>query len=161
MVLVIEMIVSCILFTIVFVTGTKKNPLAGLHNMPVNLQERVASLPQYRDVKVVHSKQRIVKKLPALLILMILFTLLIYLSGARSFEQTFINSFLLWSVIKLYVVFVLECGWLAHSPSVWIDGTEDMKKYYQDYIFYLSSIPRSMIAGCLVSVAVGVLIWIV
>ena len=89
---------------------------------------------------------------------MILFTCLIYLSGARTFRKAFMNSFLLWSVIKLYVVLVLDYGWLAHTPSIWIPGTEDMKEYYQDYGFYMKSIPRSLIAGFLVSVAVGIII---
>ena len=49
MILVIEMIIGCALFSILVITGTKKNPLSGLHNMPLKLQERVASLPQYKS----------------------------------------------------------------------------------------------------------------
>lgn len=123
--------------------------------MPIALQERVASLPQYKDVKVVRTKERIMKKLPALLILAVLFVFLVYESGARSFMQGFVHTFLLWLVIKLYVVFVLNCGWLAHTPSVWIPGTEDMKECYQNYGFYVKSIPRSLIAGAVVATAVG------
>ena len=158
MMLVIEMIISCALFTVMVVASQRKDPLSGLHNMPLALQERVASLSQYKDVKAVHTKQRIIKKIPALIILMILFTILIYISGARNFRQAFINSFLLWTVIKLYVVIVLDCIWLAHTPAVWIPGTEDMKECYQSYGFYLKSIPRSLIAGFLVSFIVGVMI---
>lgn len=161
MILVMEMIFGCVLFTFLFVLGNRKNPLSGLHNMPVALQERVASLPEYSDMKVIHVKQRILKKLPAMIILMILFSVLIILTGARNFEQGFRNSFLLWFVIKVYVVIVLYCGWLAHTPSVWIPGSEDMKECYQNYRFYLKSIPGSLIAGALVSVIVGIIISIV
>ena len=63
--------------------------------------------------------------------------------------------------IKLYVTLVLNCGWYAHTPSVWIKGTEDMKAEYQNYKFYLSSIPRSLLAGAVVSVLVGIVIMIV
>ena len=103
----------------------------------------------------------ILKKLPALIMLTIIFVLMIYASGARSFKQGFINTFLLWSVIKLYVVFVLDCGWLAHTPSAWIPGTEDMKECYQDYVFYMKSIPRSLIAGLVVAALVGLAIEII
>ena len=96
MVLVIEMIVCCALFSVMVISGTKKNPLSGLHNMPVALQERVAALDQYQNVQVVHTKERILKKLPALVILAVIFVLLIYTSGARSFTGGFVNTFLLW-----------------------------------------------------------------
>lgn len=158
MVLAIEMLIGCVLFTIIVIGGGKKNPLSGLHNMPIALQERVASLPQYQNVKVVRTKERILKKMPALIILAILFVALIYASGARTFIQGFVNTFLLWLVIKLYVVFVLECGWLAHTPSAWIPGTADMKECYQDYIFYMKSIPRSLVAGVVIATIVGLAI---
>lgn len=161
MILIIEMIVCCALFSVMVISGTKKNPLSGLHNMPVALQERVAALDQYQNVQVVHTKERILKKLPALVILAVIFVLLIYASGARSFTGGFVNTFLLWLVIKLYVVFVLNCGWLAHTPSAWIPGTEDMKECYQDYGFYMKSIPRSLIAGLIVAALVGLVIEVI
>lgn len=161
MILLMEMIACCLLFSAIVILGTKKNPLSGLHNMPVALQERVASLPQYQNVKVVRTKERILKKIPALLIVAVLFTGLIYESGARSFLQGFVNAFLLWLVIKLYVVFVLYCGWLAHTPSAWIPGTEDMKECYQDYIFFMKSIPRSLLAGAVVAALIGLLIEVI
>lgn len=161
MILVIEMIIICAVFTITVIFGTKKNPLSGLHNMPIKLQERVASLPQHRNVKVVRAKERILKKIPVLIIVAVLFVLLIYASGARNFMQGFVNTFLLWAVIKLYVVFALNCGWLAHTPSAWIPGTEDMKECYQDYVSYIKSIPRSLIAGLIVAVLVGIAIEVV
>lgn len=161
MILVIEMIIGCALFSFMVILGTKKNPLSGLHNMPIKLQERVESLPQYQNVKAIHTKERILKKLPALVILAVLFVLLIYVSGARSFMQGFVNAFLLWLVIKLYVVFALYCGWLAHTPSAWIPGTEDMEECYRDYGFYMKSIPRSLIAGAVVAAVVGAAIEVI
>ena len=112
----------------------------------------------YLNIKVVQTKERILKKLPALIVLSILFVLLIYLSGARNFVQGFINTFLLWLAIKLYVVFVLDCLWLAHTPSAWIPGTEDMKECYQDYGFYMKSISRSLFVGILVALLVGIVL---
>ncbi len=162
MILIIEIIVLCVLFSIIIIIGTKKNPLGGLHNLPKAIQERVVSLPEYKDrnVQVVSAKKRILKKLPALVILACVFCAMIYGAGARTFLQGFLYTFILWTVIKLYITIVLNCGWYAHTPSVWLKGTEDMKSEYQNYKFYLSSIPRSIAAGAAVAVLVGVVIMI-
>lgn len=61
--------------------------------MPMALQERAASLPAYKNVKAVRTKERILKKIPALVILAALFAVMIYASGARNFVQGFIIRF--------------------------------------------------------------------
>ena len=163
MILAIEIAVLCVLFSVIVIVGTKKNPLGGLHNLPKAIQERVASLHEYKDknVQVVSAKQRILKKLPALVILAFIFCAMIYGAGARTFLQGFWYTLILWTAVKLFATLVLNCGWYAHTPSVWIKGTEDMKSEYQNYKFYLSSIPRSIAAGAVVSVLVGFVITIV
>lgn len=163
MILIIEIGVLCILFSVIIIIGTRKNHLGGLHNLPKAIQERAAELPEYRDRKlqVVSAKQRILKKLPALVLLAFIFCAMIYGAGARTFLQGFLYTFILWTAVKLYVTLVLHCGWYAHTPSVWIKGTEDLKGEYQNYRFYLSSIPRSLAAGAVVAVLVGLVIIIV
>lgn len=163
MILAIEIILLCILFSVVMIIGTKKDPLGGLHNLPKSIQERVSELPEYKDrnVQVVSAKKRILKKIPALVFIAFIFFAMIYGAGARTFLQGFLYTFILWMAIKLYVTLVLNCGWYAHTPSVWIKGTEDMKAEYQNYKFYLSSILRSLLAGAVVSVLVGIVIMIV
>ncbi len=155
MILVIEIIAACLLFTVVTIAGTKKDPLSGLHNMPLELQEKVASMPQYEGIKVFHTKNRIVKKIPAMVVFLILFVFMMKLAGAANFKQGFIYTFFLWTVLKLYVVFVLDCIVYAHTPSMWIPGTEDNPQYYQNYRFYISSIPRSLLVGAILSALVG------
>lgn len=163
MMLTIEIIVLCILFSVVIIFGTKKNPIGGLHNLPKAIQKRVSELPEYKDrnVQVVSTKQRILKKIPALVFIAFIFCAMIYGTGARTFLQGFLYTFILWTAVKLYVTLVLNCGWYAHTPTVWIKGTEDMKAEYQNYKFYLSSIPRSLLAGAVVSVLVGIVIMFV
>ena len=163
MILAIEITVLCVLFSVITIIGTKINPLGGLHNLPKAIQERVASLPEYNDrnVKIISAKQRILKKLPALVLLAFIFCAMIYGAGARTFLQGFLYTFILWTAVKFYVTLVLNCGWYAHTPSVWIKGTEDMKMEYQNYKFYLSSVPRSLVAGAVVAVLVGIVIMVV
>lgn len=163
MILTIESVILCILFGVIIVIGTKKNPLGGLHNLPKSIQERVSEMPEYKDrnVRVVSAKKRILKKLPALVIIAFIFCAMIYGAGARTFLQGFLYTFILWTAVKLFVTLALNCGWYAHTPSAWIKGTEDMKAEYQNYKFYLLSIPRSLLAGAVVSVLVGLVIMIV
>lgn len=162
MILAIEIFVLCILFSVIIIFGTKSNPLGGLHNLPKAIQECVSELPEYKDrnIQVVSAKKRILKKLSALIILAFIFCSMIYGAGARTFLQGFLYTFILWASVKLFITLVLNCGWYAHTPSVWIKGTENMKSEYQNYKFYFSSIPRSLAAGTVVSVLVGVVIMI-
>lgn len=155
--------IICILFTIFEMILAKMNPIAGLHNLPLDIQERVHALPEYAGKigKILSTKERIVKKIPALILVLFLFSALVYMAGARSFLEGFLYTFCMWVIVKLYVMLVLICGWYAHSPSVWIPGTEDMKASYQNYKFYLSSIPRSLLAGVMTAFIVGILIAIV
>ena len=152
-------IVICILFTIVEIVSAKKNPIAGLHNLPRDIQERVHSLPEYQGKveKILSNRERIMKKIPALVLVLFVFAGLVHFAGADNFLKGFGYTFGMWAVVKLYVALVLMCGWYAHSPSAWIKGTEDMKNSYQNYGFYLKSIPRSLLAGAIVGVVIGIM----
>ena len=154
----IEIIIICVFFTFVVIIGTKKNPLNGLHNLPLKIQQRVASLPQYQDIKILSTKERIIKKLPALFIVLFIFLGLVVLAEAKSFQEGFLYAFIIWFIVKLYVVIVLNCFWYAHHSQYWIKGTEDLKAEYQNYKFYFQSIPRSLVAGCIVSLLIGLII---
>ena len=160
LVMIIAIISICLLFTVTVMIGTKKNPISGLHNLPLDIQEKVHSLTEYEGKleRILSTSERIIKKLPAVIVLLVLFVGIVYLAGARTFWQGFGYTFGLWAVIKIYVTLVLNCGWYAHTPAAWISGTEDMKSSYQNYKFYLSSIPRSLLAGAIVGVINGVLI---
>lgn len=159
----IAAILICMLFTIFEMAGAKKNPISGLHNLPRDIQERVHSLPEYKGKvgKILSTKERIIKKLPAVIVVLLIFAGIVYWAGARTFLQGFGYSLGLWIVVKLYVTLILSCGWYAHTPSAWILGTEDMKASYQNYGFYLRSIPRSILTGTIVALSIGLLIILV
>ena len=155
--IIITTIVICALFTIVEMVSVKKIPLSGLHNLPPDIQKRVHSLPEYEGKagKILSEGERIVKKVPALVLLLFIFAAIVYMAGADNFLVGFLYTFGMWTMVKLYVTLVLMCGWYAHSPAVWIKGTEDMKDSYQNYGFYLKSIPRSLLAGLVVGIVIG------
>lgn len=156
-------ITICILFTIVELISVKKKPLAGLHNLPKDIQERVHLIPEYEKKigKILSTKERIIKKVPALVVILFVFAALVHMAGANSFFEGFLYTFIMWTFVKMYVALVLMCGWYAHTPSVWIKGTEDMASSYQNYVFYLSSVSRSLLAGAGVSVIIGfMMMWV-
>lgn len=160
MVLMCEMLIILAAVTVVDIIGMKRHSLMGLHNWPVKIQERVRELPQYKDkVKgnVLTAKQRIIRKLPALIVVLAAFWGLIYLAGARDFLHGMLYSLILWVVIKLYVTLVLQCLVLAGNRSFRIPGTEDLEQEWSNRKFYLSSIPRSLAAGVIVSLIIGLL----
>ena len=164
MTLLIECIGLCLLFYILVIISYKINPLSGIHNLPIEIQKRVQKLPEYKDMKpkkILSTKERIVKKIPALIVLLVIWGFLVYWAGARTFTKGFIYSFIIWSTIKIFVVFVIDILWYSNSPKYWIKGTEDLEKEYKNYKFYISSIPRSLIAGLIVSIIIGITITII
>ena len=164
MILLIECIGLYLLFYILIIVSYKINPLSGIHNLPIEIQKRVQELPEYNDIKpkkILSKKERIMKKIPALIILLVIFGCLVYLAGARTFVEGCVYSFVIWFTIKIFVVFVIDILWYSNSPSYWIKGTEDLEKEYKNYKFYMSSIPRSLIVGFIVSVIIGITINII
>lgn len=116
-------------------------------------------MPEYNNInpkKILSTKERIIKKFPALIFLLIFFCFLVYSAGAKNFTQGFIYSFIIWTSIKLFVVFIIDILWYSNSPKYWIKATEDLEKDYQNYKFYINSIPRSLIAGFIVSLIICV-----
>ena len=164
MTLLIECIGLCLFFYLLCIISYKINPLSGIHNLPIEIQKRVQELPEYKNVrpkKILTPKERIIKKLPALIVLLATFIFLVYLAGARTFAKGFWYSFIIWFTIKTFVVFIIDILWYSNSPNYWIKGTEDLEKEYKNYKFYISSIPRSLIAGVIVSIIIGITINII
>lgn len=93
MVLLIECVALCLLFYIINIISYKINPLSGIHNLPIKIQKRVQELPEYKDIKpkkILSTKERIIKKLPTLIVVLIIWTFLVYLAGARTFFKGYL-----------------------------------------------------------------------
>lgn len=164
MILLIECIGLCLLFYITIIIAYKVNPLAGIHNLPIEIQKRVQELPEYNEIKpkkILSTKERIIKKIPVIILVLVIWIILVYLAGARTFVKGFMYSFVLWLAVKIFVVFIIDILWYSNSPNYWIKGTEDLEKEYKNYKFYISRIPRSLIAGLIVSIIVGLIINII
>lgn len=105
MILLIECIGICLFLYILNIISYKNNPLSGIHNLPIKIQERVQKLPEYKDIKpkrILSTKERIIKKIPALIVAFVIWGSFVYLAGARTFTRGFIYSFTLWVSVKIY-----------------------------------------------------------
>ncbi len=135
MILVIESIILCLIFTIMVYIMSRK-PIATLYNYPPKIQERVKSLDEYKD-KIPTEENKIGAKIGAsIMFLIILCVLLRYVNGCTTFIDSFINGFILWSVVNLWDLIVLDIIWFCHDPYFVFKGTEDMKDEYHNYWFH-------------------------
>lgn len=137
MVLFVQCIVCCILFTIVILPAQYKNPINMIMSYPPQIIKRVEELPQYKGTIKQREKSHISKKVVGLIFFVIVLSALAYFSGCRSFGETFIHVFILFFVVNIYDLVVLDWGVFCHSKKLRIPGTEDMEKEYKNYYFHV------------------------
>ena len=136
MILVIESVVLCLLFTLM-VYGMSRDPIKQLYNYPPKIQERVRSLPEYEG-KIPTQKNKLAAKLTASVLFIVILSLILrYLNGCTSFLQAFGTGFLLWTIVNLWDAIVLDILWFCHDPHFVLKGTEDMVSDYHDYWFHI------------------------
>ena len=136
MVLVIESIALCVLFTIM-VYLMSRNPIKTLYNYPPKIQERVKSLEEYKD-KIPTQKNKIfAKSFAAILIIVIISLILRYVNGYTTFIEGFGYGFLLWTIVNIYDAVVMDIIWFCHDPYFVFKGTEDMVEEYHNYWFHI------------------------
>ena len=135
MILVIESVVLCLLFTgLVYLMS--REPIKTLYNYPPAIQARVKSLPEYEG-KIPTEKKKLGAKLIASAgFVLVLALVLRYVNGYRTFWQAFGCGFLLWTVVNLWDLVVLDILWFCHDPHFVFKGTEDMVSDYHDYRFH-------------------------
>jgi hypothetical protein len=136
MILVIESVVLCLLFTIM-VYIMSREPIKTLYNYPPAIQERVKSLDEYKD-QVPTQKNKLTAKLGAMVLFVIILSLLLrYVNGYITFKEGFGYGFLLWTIVNRYDAIVLDIIWFCHDPYFVFKGTEDMVSDYHDYWFHI------------------------
>lgn len=135
MILAIECVVLCLLFTLM-VFLMSRDPIKTLYNYPPKIQERVQSLEEYRD-KIPTEKKKIgVKIFASFLFVIILSLILRFINGCTAFGEAFGYGFLLWTVVNLWDLVVLDIIWFCHDPHFVFKGTEDMVEEYHNYRFH-------------------------
>ena len=136
MVIVIESIALCLIFTLM-VYLMSREPIKSLYNYPPKIQERVKSLEEYKD-QIPTQKNKLAAKLGACVLFIVVLSLILrYINGYTTFLQAFGYGFLLWTVVNLWDAVVLDIIWFCHDPHFVFKGTEDMVSDYHDYWFHI------------------------
>ena len=136
MILLIESIILCLLFTIM-VYYMSREPIKTLFNYPPKIQERVKSIEEYKD-KIPTNENKIFTKVFASIIFLIIICLVLrFINGYETFKDSFINGFLLWTIVNLWDLIVLDIIWFCHDNYFVFKGTEDMISEYHNYLFHI------------------------
>ncbi len=151
MLLAIECIIMCILFTLTILPAQYKDPIVMIMSYPPNIIKRVEELPQYQGKIKQREKAHIKKKLFGVVFLAVLFALIAYCSGSKDFLSAFIHVFVMFFAVNIYDLVVLDWGVFCHSKKLRIAGTEDMDKDYKDYIFHVKGAVKGTIIGIVVA----------
>ena len=136
MIIAIESIVLCLVFTLM-VYLMSREPIKSLYNYPPKIQERVRTLPEYKD-QIPTQKNKLAAKLTASVLFVVILSLVLrYVNGCTAFLRAFGTGFLLWTIVNLWDAIVLDILWFCHDPHFVFKRTEDMVSDYLDYWFHI------------------------
>lgn len=93
MILFLECIVGCLLFTLMILPAQYKDPIKMIMSYPPNIRKRVEELPQYRDSIQKREKAHIGKKIFGIVFFVFVFSAVAYFSGCRDFKSAFFSCF--------------------------------------------------------------------
>lgn len=157
MIVVIECIILCLIFTLmVFVMA--KDPIKTLYNYPPKIQERVKSLDMYKD-KIPTTGNMLFAKVGVSIFIVILVSLILkYINGYNTFNEAFINSFLIWTIVNTYDAVVMDICWFCQDKRFVFKGTEDMIDEYHNYWFHIKESLIGEVIGLVLCVIIGLVI---
>ena len=157
MIIVIESIILCALFTIM-VYAMSREPIKTLYNYPPRIQERVKDIDIYKDKIPTQENKVIAKVLASILFLIIICIVLRYINGYTTFLESFKYGFLLWTIVNLYDAVVLDIIWFCHDKYFVLKGTEDMEDEYHNYLFHIKGFVIGEILALIICALAGVII---
>lgn len=157
MILIIESIALCILFTIM-VYIMSRNPIKTLYNYPPKIQERVKMLDEYKDKIPTQKNKVFAKSVASILIIAIISLILRYVNGYRTFIEGFGYGFLLWTIVNIYDAVVMDIIWFCHDPYFVFKGTEDMVDEYHNYWFHIKGSLIGEVLALVICAIVGLVI---
>lgn len=158
MLLLIESIILCVLFTLIILPPQYKNPISQIMSYPTAIRKRVETLPEYKDIIKTEEKKNITKKVCGCVLLIIVFAIVSYFSGARTFLSAFYHTFILFFVVNMYDLIVFDIIIFCHSKKLMIKGTEDMVKEYRNPTHHIIGAIKGTFIGAVVGIMAGGLI---
>ena len=157
-VILIEMLIFSILFTVMcFKTSGKKNTVQ-IHNYPPEIQEEYFKTHERVPTEPL-SKRVVLTKGIAILVFAAVLLVLALLAGAETFMQGFLFAFGMMAWIGAYDTFFIDWVLFANMKRFRLEGTEHMDKAYHQKWFHLKGMlfPGSIFA-LIPSVIVGLIV---
>ena len=154
MIILIEAIVFCVVFTVLILI-ISKDPIKTVYNYPPKIQERVRDLEEYKDKIPTNNNKIFVKIMASIIIIMIISVVMRFVNGYTDFLTGFNYSYLLWTIVNWYDALIMDCIWFCHDKRFILKGTEDMKKEYHDYWFHIKGAITGQVTGLFVCLIVG------
>ena len=161
MILFIQCVVCCALFTLAILPAQFRNPIVMIASYPPEIRARVANLPQYKDSIKQREKAHIGKKIGGMIFFVVALAAVAYFSGCRTLTEAFIHVFTLFFAVNIYDLIVLDWGVFCHSKKLRIPGTEDMDRQYKDYGFHVKGAAIGTVLGALTALLSGVLVQLI
>lgn len=157
MIILIETVILCILFTLM-VYVMSKNPIKTLYNYPPKVIEKVKSLDEYKDKVPTAKNMVLVKTMVSFAIVIIVSLILRYINGYNTFTESFITSFIIWTIVNLYDVIVMDCLWFCKSPKFVFKGTENIINEYKNCWFHIKQGLIGQVIGTVVCIVTGLVV---
>lgn len=151
MLLAIECIIACFLFTLMIVPSLFRKPVSHIMSYPREIRRRVESLPQYQGTIRQTKTRHLSLKIASVFVFAILLALTAYYSGAADFWSAFRHVFIIFLSVNLYDVFILDLLFFCHSSKVIIPGTEDMVNEYRNPVHHIKGGFAGLAIGTFVS----------
>lgn len=149
-----ELILFVLLFTLMVMVPTIKNPVLGIHNYPPEIQEAYfKNHPRVETAPV--SGRVILLKSTGILLFSALLTGGALLAGADSFGDGFLFAVLLFVVVGAYDTFFLDWVLFAKLKVFRLPGTEHMDKAYAQKWFHVKGM---LFPGSLFALIIGLIV---
>jgi hypothetical protein len=118
MILLIECIILCIIFTLAILIPLYKNPLSKIIDYPTAIRKRVEKLQKYKNIVVTIKRKHIIIKIIGAFLIALVLAVISYLTGNKTFFLVFINTFILFTIVNLYDLIVLDIIIFCHSKKM-------------------------------------------
>ena len=158
MIIFIECLIAIVLFSLIVVPMTAKDPLGVISDYPPAIRKRCVELGLTKETEKRFETKDLIRKGVAIIVLVLVAALvMIKVNRAQSFIQGFGYTYIIWLAIAWFDALVLDCGWFCHSKRVRIPGTEDMKEYH-DYLFHIEQSCIGSLLGLPACLLVGLVV---
>lgn len=149
------------LFTLMVLLPAVKNPVAGIHNYPPEIQEAYfKDHPRIETAPL--SRRTILVKAAGILIFSAVLTAGALFAGADGFGDGFLFALLLFAVVGAYDTFFIDWVLFARMRIFRLPGTEHMNRAYAQKWFHVKGMlfPGSLFALILGLIVGGAVAWI-